>query len=185
MECMRGSGFKVVLRDKAYEYADIDELQSNRGDRIDYIRIDGNSDKALEGIEFEFSNGRAVVTCRKSEVTALAWIELNDLLVKRTPWYAKILDSNWLIFLMIALFSGQLFSKSQMLGLDIWAYLVLTVSLLGVVGQVYARNCRFLYLKKEHEVPGWFDKYGEKVVTTAVGAGVGYAVKYLTDVFGK
>lgn len=186
LEISKTRGFNVRISDDDYEYETLDELREQRGDRVLKVVLNVSPDNSsYSAVSIEIEKDGVTVRSQRDDNLVSLWHEIKDLLAKRVPWYARLMSPlGWALIASVWLWNGpkrhELSTFPPFL-ISIWfAFLFFSVSM-SIFSFWYQRTNRGVYLLREHEVLGFWDRYGEKISMIVLGAVLGVLGKIAMD----
>ena len=168
-----------------YHYDSLDELKSNRGDKVKGLTITARFDGSYDSLTLEFERGAIVLRSDKTEKLIVLWHEMRDILDHRAPWYLRIVCWPPLLFVLlpVVLITPKPAELSVLFpSYAFWLHLVvLFVTLTALLSCLAFLWQPVVYLKKEHEVQGFFSRNSEKLIVGLIGSILGAIAKALFD----
>jgi hypothetical protein len=186
IDISKASGFDIRISDDDYEYETLDEVREQRGDRVLRLILTMHLDKSICGTLFVKIEKDGVVVCsQKDDKLVPLWHKIKDLIANRVPWYARLMSPFvWAVVAITWLWNSPKrdeFSTLPPIILIVW-FAVLLFSLgMSIFSFWYKRTNGGVYLQREYEVLGFWDRYGEKIVMIALGTLLGVLGKIATD----
>ncbi|AEJ01480.1 hypothetical protein Nit79A3_1665 [Nitrosomonas sp. Is79A3] len=176
----------VRLSDDKHEFESIDDLKENQGDRIRKLSIIISPENSfLLSVDVEINDdGITLITSRDDKLLPI-WHEIKEIIEKRLPWYARFMRP--IIWIYTSAFVLWLTPKPEQLTEDLeWltrlGHAVGTLSfLLSMISLIYLQTSKGIYLQRQHEVKGIWDRYGEKVILLILGTVLGVFGKVISD----
>lgn len=179
-------GFKVRISDDRYEFESLDDLRENRGNRIKKLMLEATiSESSYPSVDIEIDSDGITIRSPKDDKFVPLWHEIKDAIQARLPWYARLMKP--LIWLYLAIPFLWVLSKRQEVkeGFELTNYLLVSGAglsiFLGLISLSYLRRSRGLRLQRQHEVQGFWERYGEKIILLVIGTAVGIVGKVLSD----
>lgn len=178
--------FDIQISDDRYEYEDLDDLKANRGDRVKNITITLRRENKIPlymQIEVE-SDGVKLYSTKNDEMIA-AWHEIKEIIDNRVPWYAAIMRPIywlWGTAIVLWIFPNEKISEENMdWPVVIWLVSILLLSAMSLSSFLYFRKNRGVYLQRQHEVQGFWSRYGERILFLVLGTLLGIFGKVASD----
>jgi len=170
-------GLKTRISDDRNEYDSLDDLREHRGEHVRNLSIDFTDGKPFESANFKIGPDGVVLQTDKSDKLILFWQEAKEMLEKRAPWYSALtrpLPLLWaaviVLWLPLKAFNGKEWSSPVALA---WTGSGLFLFIAAAVSQFFLWQSQSVYLKREHEVQGFWTRNGEKLIVLGIGAFLG------------
>lgn len=177
----------VKISDKDYEYYSLDEVQEQRGNRVDNLNIVMDKDNSIyKTLDLLIEKDGITVRCQKEDHLVPLWHEIKEVISKRVPWYARLmspLSGAWAI--VVWLWLGP--SAGEFNALP-WAFAFAWLGLLGVFSfaTIFSINYRLknrgIYLQKRHEVRDFWERNGDRILMLFLGTALGIVGTVIADV---
>lgn len=168
----------VAIMDDEHEFESIEELATEKGDRVKVltIRASEKRDALLGESEIKFDDGISVRTYKKDQLVLLHQ-DLVGFLISKRPWYARFMRPNWwgagIIGSFVPLYFGD--SRSQ----ELPFYVMMVCTEMMFISMLYRSLTRGVFLKRAHEIQGFWDRNGDKIVSGLIGSAIGALVARL------
>ncbi|OIQ96978.1 hypothetical protein GALL_210450 [mine drainage metagenome] len=181
-----GGELIVKLSDDSYDFESLDDLIENRGKRIKKLNINlVPKDSAYEYVTIDVDTDGITITATKNEKLALIWHEIKEVIGNKQPWYARFMRPfSWgaggILLLVLAPKREQIQVGSEWT-LHLWVGLMLLCFLMYGLSGLYLFKSKGIYLQREHEIEGFWGRYGEKIVLLVIGTVLGVAGKVIAD----
>ena len=179
----------VSISDDTHEFDSMNDLKDNLGDRIMRLSISmypEKSDFNFFYIQIKIDEDGIKLHTSKDDKLIAVWHEIKEVIEKRLPWYARFMRPfPWFligatIFWLIPNESDQLqegFEWVTKLGFAVAVFSYL----LGLISLWYLQRSRGIYLQRQHEIKGIWDRYGEKVILLILGTVLGVIGKLISE----
>jgi len=180
-EFARARGLEIKIADDEYEYTDLDDLQKGKGDRITKLSITfakenpqspvRNSSARMNYGEALFANVPTVSLDSEREDTLLAFYqETRELLSRHVPWFANALrlTTSMVLAALLSLVYGNV-PKGSVVG-QVAASLSLICFVWSFFAFAYLRRCKYLNLKRKHEVENFWQRNSDKILVAVITA---------------
>lgn len=177
---------QVRISDDKYEYESLDDLKENRGNRIKKLTLTLTpQNSTYTSITIEIDNDGVLLRSSKDDKLVSVWHEIKDAIEKQAPWYARFMKPlSWsygaLIFIWLSPKKEQIREGFEWVVI-IWISVASFMILLSFLSVLYLNRSRGIYLQREHEVQGFWDRYGEKLVFLVLGTIIGVIGKVVSD----
>lgn len=174
--------FEVLIADENNEFDSLDDVEGNRGSKIKNLDIDLKGVKGSP-VKLKISSYGIKLSAPPGDDVLIVWAEIKYLLEQRVPWYAKLMHPyRWLWGIVAILYLGSGLIKNSVAHVVILAALVI-FGIMFFLSAIYIQRGGIIYLKKQHEVLGFWAKYGEKIIFSIFAAIIGAGLKTLFDHF--
>lgn len=177
---------RVQISDDKYDYESLDDLKENRGNRIQKLTLTlAPENSAYTSITVEIDSDGVLLRSSKDDKLVLVWHEIRDTIEKQAPWYARFMKPlSWaygaLLFLWLSPKKEQIQEGLEWIA-SLWIGFASFMFLLSLLAVLYLNRSRGVYLQREHEVQGFWDRYGEKLVFLILGTVLGVIGKVVSD----
>lgn len=181
-----GRELRVRIADDQYDYENLDDLKENKGNRIKKLTLTlAPENFAYPSITIEVDNDGVLLRSSKDDKLVPVWHEIKDAIEKQLPWYARYMRPlSWaygaLIFLLLSPKKEQIREGMEWIA-SAWIGVGSFMFLLSLLSVLYLKRSRGVYLQREHEVQGFWDRYGEKLVFLILGTVLGVVGKVVSD----
>jgi hypothetical protein len=176
----------VKISNDDYEFEDLDDLKNNLGNKIKKLTISITDPSIiLTNLILEIDTDNITLVSSKDDKLISVWHEIKDRLTEQVPWYAVFMKPFRWFFLFLMLF--WINSHLEQLPNDfkwiskLWLGIMVISLMLGLVSEVYISKNKGIYLQKEHEVEGFWDRNSEKIYMLVLGAMLGAFFKVIAD----
>jgi hypothetical protein len=197
LEISKTRGFYVKISDENYEYESIEELQNKQGNRILNLHLaiceeDPATDEIARiraNVEVIIKKNGVTITSPKKDNHVPIWQEIKDIIIKRESWYTKFMSPlgwSWMAItlLWISPRKNELHDL-QHSEIFIWFGCFFFLISMMIFSFFYQRINRGVYLQHKHEIIGFWERYGEKMVMMGLGSILTILGKIATDFFSK
>ncbi len=177
---------RVQISDDKYEYESLDDLKENRGNRIRRLTLTLTPEhSAYTSITVEIDSDGVLLRSSKDDKLVLVWHEIREIIEKQAPWYARFMKPlSWaygaLLFLWLSPKKEQIREGLEWVA-SAWVGVGSVMIVLSLLSVLYLNRSRGVYLQREHEVQGFWDRYGEKLAFLILGTVVGVIGKVVSD----
>ena len=176
----------VKISDDKYEYEGLDDLKENRGSRIRRLTLSlALENSAYTSLTVEIDNDGVILRSPKDDKLVPVWHEIKDAIERQAPWYARFMKPlSWvygaLVMYLIPPKQEPIREGFEWV-LHAWFSVAGVMLLLSLLSVLYLNRSRGVYLQREHEVQGFWERYGEKLVFVVLGTVLGVIGKVVSD----
>ncbi|MCG8094133.1 MAG: hypothetical protein JAZ17_11000 [Candidatus Thiodiazotropha endolucinida] len=186
VEMMSDRGLDVKISDEDYEYESLDEVQEQKGNRVYKLNIDADKDNSIyKSMYLLIEKDGITLQSHKDDHLIPLWYEIKELISKRTPWYARFMSPfGWasaaFVWLLFGPKADEISNLQQSMALA-WLVVLTLFLLVSFFSSYYRRTNRGIYLQKQHEVLGFWQRNGDKIFMLAIGTVLGVAGTAITN----
>ena len=177
---------EVKISDDKYEYESLDDLKENRGSRIRKLTLTlAPANSAYTSVTVEIDNDGVILRSPKDDKLVPVWHEIKDAIERQAPWYARFMKPlSWVYGALVMYLippKQEPVRESFEWFLNAWFSVAGLMLLFSLLSLLYLNRSRGVYLQREHEVEGFWDRYGEKLVFVVIGTVLGVIGKVVSD----
>lgn len=178
IEMASDRGLDVKISDEDYEYVSLDEVQEQRGNRVYKLNIVADKDNSIyKTLALLIEKDGVTLRCQKEDHLVPLWHEIKELISKRSPWYARFMSPfGWawaaIVWLWVGPKADELNTLPQSMAL-VWLGVLASFMLASIYSAYYRRTNRGIYLQKQHEVLGFWERNFDKMLMLVIGTILG------------
>lgn len=171
---------EMTISDDTAEFDDLDDVQENRGDRVKHLEISFRS-SPYSSIKLRITPMGISLTTSKVDELLATWHEMKSAIERRIPPHAVAMKPYlWGIIICVLVFFDNRFhvlpEKSSI------KLLILTPFAALLFGSFYyVQSSGGAYLKKQHEIMGFWEKNGREIIKIVGAAIFGAIAKSVVD----
>ena len=190
VEVLDKRGAQYSISDAEYHYESLDEIRSNRGEKVKGLTITARFEGSYNSLSLEFERGAILLRSDKSEKLIVLWHEIRDILSRRAHWYLRLVcwpPMPYLAFAVVFLLPEQYELLAALPNKAYWLQwvppVIFLLALLSVLSALAILWQPVLYLKKEHELESFFARNAERLIVGFIGSIFGLVAKIIFDKF--
>lgn len=175
-----------VISDDHFEFDSLDEFIENRGIKPALLRIESTMHEGgYRHISAEFEGNRVFLHASRNA----PFHEVKEFLHSKQPWSYRVLNP-WLLFMLLIICANVLngivnIAKINKQDFPEWTVYSLGILLAIALGGFIYRGFNFgLRLTRRHE-GGFWKRNAEKIALTTIGAIIGAAVVWASNILGS
>lgn len=187
IEMAQARSLNIKISDDDYVYESIDEIEEHRGSRVYKLNIEVSKNNAtIKTLDIYIEkDGVTLRTYREDQLVPL-WHEVKELFSKRMPWYARLMAPfSWAWAAIVWLWVGPRYDEISSLPqsmLLVWFGAFTFFVLAGLLSAYYRVSNRGIYLQKQHEVKGFWERNGDKILMLVMGSVLGVIGTIITNI---
>lgn len=168
----------VKISDEDYGYTSLDEVQEQRGNRVYKLNIVAQKDNSIfETLDVLIEKDGVTLRCQKKDHLVPLWYEIKEFISKRMPWYARFMyPSRWvwaaIVWLLIRPKAEEFHTLPQSMVL-VWQGVFALFVLVSIFSAYYRQMNHGIYLQKQYEVLGFWERNGDKMLMLIIGTVLG------------
>ena len=171
----------IKISDENIEYDSFDEICKFKGPHVKFIEISGKNNNEIYScisITIDYDMIHIFASTGRTPDTNLAWHEIKDIISNKVPWYNKIFKTwIWLFIIMfwiiVAAVVSDLTEQPPKWFYYSWLSILCGLIVIIITSYFYQKANRGAYLKRKHELPGFWKRNAEKILTLVIGAFLG------------
>lgn len=166
----------VVIADDKHEFESVDELVTERGERVLDLTITASMSPhtLFRESEIKFRDAITVQTYKGEDRLALLHQDLVSFISGKRRWYVGLMRPTWWSMGIFGSFLPLYFADARASDFPFAVMIVCTEMML--IGWLYLSLNRGVYLRKAHEIQGFWSRNQDKIVSGLIGSALGAIV---------
>lgn len=174
-------GLSVTISDSTDEYENLDDLIENRGKRVKNLSLAFAGESKYNAINLEIGESKISLRAPKDDKLLPAWHEMKSLIENRAPVQARYMKPTLWFFVEMGMLGVLSQSNWPPSGSLIRIAMLLFPFVMGFYSAYYIRISGGVYLQRQHEVEGFWDRNADKIYLLVIGAVLGAVGQFIVQ----